>query len=99
MTTDAARSSLPLYRASPPASRAAPVEDLVSARDTPVRARLGLQRRAPANMRRHPGRAAHPVTGVVVADLSSFFVMRGVVRPVRGYPPLGGRGCGGGPAR
>jgi len=94
MTTDAARSSLPLYRASPPASRAAPVEDLVSARDTPVRARLGLQRRAAANMRRHFGRAAYRFTVLVVADLSSFYVMRELVRAVRDYALLGERVAG-----
>src|SRR5436309_4050331 len=94
MTTDAARSSLPLYRASPPASRAAPVEDLVSERDTPVRARLGLQRRAAANMRRHFGRAAYRFTVLVVADLGSFYVMREVVRAVRDYALLGERVAG-----
>src|SRR2546426_2784708 len=94
MTTDAARSSLPLYRASPPASRAAPVEDLVSARDTPVRARLGLQRRAAANMRRHFGRAAYRFTVLVVADLGSFYVMRELVRAVRDYALLGERVAG-----
>src|SRR3989475_5075842 len=94
MPTDAARSSLPLYRASPPASRAAPVEDLVSARDTPVRARLGLQRRAAANMRRHLGRAAYRFTVLVGADLSSFYVMRELVRAVRDYALLGERVAG-----
>src|SRR2546426_7061880 len=94
MTTDAARSSLPLYRASPPASRAAPVEDVVSERATPVRARLGLQRRAAANMRRHFGRAAYRFTVLVVADLSSFYVMRELVRAVRDYALLGERVAG-----
>src|SRR2546425_6380358 len=94
MTSDAARSSLPLYRASTPAARAAPIEDLVPARDTPVRVRLGLQQRAAANLRRHLGRAAYRFTVLVVADLSSFYVMRELVRAVRDYALLGERVAG-----
>src|SRR3989441_6827062 len=95
MTSDAARSSLPLYRASTPAARAAPIEDLVPARDTPVRVRLGLQQRAAANLRRHLGRAAYRFTVLVVADLSSFYVMRELVRAVRHFALLGERVAGG----
>src|SRR5947208_4862056 len=94
MTSDAARSSLPLYRASAPAARAVPVEDPLPAGDTPVRVRLGLQQRAAANLRRHLGRAAYRFTVLVVADLSSFYVMRELVRAVRDYGLLGERIAG-----
>src|SRR2546425_5605984 len=91
MTPDAARPSRPYLAASPASSRAGPVEDPVPARDTPVRVRLGLQRRAAANLRRHLGRAAYRFTVLVVADLSSFYVMRELVRAVRDYALLGDR--------
>ena len=56
---------------------------------TPVRVRLGLQRRAQANLRRHFLRALRRFVVLVVADLASFWVMRELVRAVRDHAVLG----------
>lgn len=58
-------------------------------RDPPVRVRLGLQRRAPANIRRHLLRALRRFVALVVTDLASFYVMRELVRAVRDHAVLG----------
>ncbi len=57
--------------------------------DAPVRVRLGLQRRAPANLRRHSARAAIRLLVLVVADLAAFGVMRELIRAVRNGEFLG----------
>lgn len=59
-------------------------------RNTPVRVRLGLQRRAQTNLRRHFVRAARRFAVLVVADLASFYVMRALLRAVRDETVLGG---------
>jgi len=51
--------------------------------DAPATIRLGLQRRAAANLRSHVLRAMRRFTALLVADLASFYVMREVVRAVR----------------
>lgn len=63
----------------------APAADL----DSPVKLRLGLQRHAAANLRRHVLRAIRRFTVLVVADLGSFYVMRELVRAVRDDGMLG----------
>jgi len=93
VTPEAARSVRPHYQPSA-ASRAAPIEGPVPVRDTPVRARLGLQQRAAANLRRHLGRAAYRFAVLVVADLGSFYLMRELVRAVRDFALLGERVAG-----
>jgi len=52
-------------------------------------ARLGLQRRAQSNFRRHFLRALWRFAVLVVADLASFYVMRALVRAVRDEASLG----------
>jgi exopolysaccharide biosynthesis polyprenyl glycosylphosphotransferase len=56
-------------------------------RQPPVR--LGLQRRAHSNLRRHFLRALRRFVVLVVADLASFYVMRELVRAVREGAVLG----------
>ncbi|HXI64393.1 MAG TPA: exopolysaccharide biosynthesis polyprenyl glycosylphosphotransferase [Gemmatimonadales bacterium] len=63
-----------------------PVEPATTDRFTPVQLRLGLQRRAAANLRRHMVRAVRRFAVLVVADLASFYVMRELVRAVRELP-------------
>src|SRR6266511_2199387 len=58
-------------------------------RDAPVRVRLGLQRRAPTNIRRHLLRALRRFVALVVTDLAAFYVMRELVRGARDYAVLG----------
>ena len=58
-------------------------------RDTPARVRLGLQQRAPANLRRHMQRAAVRFLVLVIGDLVSFGVMRELLRAVRDRAVLG----------
>src|SRR4029077_4195275 len=67
-----------------------PVEPVTSDRFTPVQLRLGLQRRAAANLRSHMVRAVRRFAVLVVADLASFYVMRELVRAVRELPWLVG---------
>src|SRR5213594_3666901 len=55
----------------------------------PVTVRLGLQRRAQGNLRRHFLRAVRRFVVLVVADLASFWVMRELVRAVRDHGVLG----------
>jgi exopolysaccharide production protein ExoY len=64
-------------------------------RDVPVRVRLGLQRRAPTNIRRHLLRALRRFLALVVTDLASFSVIRELVRAVRDYAVLGTRAAEG----
>ena len=52
-------------------------------------ARLDLQRRASGNLRRHIQRGLIRFTVLVLADLASFAIMRGLVRAVRDYEVLG----------
>jgi exopolysaccharide biosynthesis polyprenyl glycosylphosphotransferase len=56
-------------------------------RNTP--ARLGLQRRAQSNFRRHFLRGLRRFAILLTADLASFYVMRALVRAVRDYGVLG----------
>jgi len=51
--------------------------------------RLGLQRRASGNLRRHLLRAVRRITALLLADLASFYVMRALVRAVRDDAVLG----------
>jgi len=56
-------------------------------RNTP--ARLGLQRRAQSNFRRHFERGLRRFAILLTADLASFYVMRALVRAVRDFAVLG----------
>lgn len=77
------------YRASPARARPARpdqrrLEDATHLElETPAQARLGLQRRAPANLRRHVKRAVIRFVALVVADLAAFGLMRELIRAVR----------------
>ena len=51
--------------------------------------RLGLQRRAQFNFRRHFLRGLRRFVILLTADLASFYVMRALVRAVRDYAVLG----------
>jgi len=51
--------------------------------DAPAQVRLGLQRRAPHNLRRHVRRATIRFAALVVADLAGFGLMRELIRAVR----------------
>lgn len=57
--------------------------------NAPAQVRLGLQRRAPANLRRHVQRAVIRFVTLVVADLAAFGVMRALIRAVRDSEVLG----------
>jgi exopolysaccharide biosynthesis polyprenyl glycosylphosphotransferase len=57
--------------------------------DAPAQVRLGLQRRAPANLRRHAQRTAARFVALVVADLAAFALMRELIRAVRDGALLG----------
>ncbi len=62
----------------------APVEPVpLTDLDAPANIRLGLQRRAAANLRSHVLRAMRRFTALLVADLATFYVMRELVRAVR----------------
>ena len=52
--------------------------------------RLGLQQRAPANLRRHVQRAVVRFVALVIADLAAFGLMRELIRGVRDAAWLGG---------
>jgi exopolysaccharide biosynthesis polyprenyl glycosylphosphotransferase len=54
-----------------------------------VRVRLGLQRRAQVNFRRHLSKAVRRLAVLVVADWASFYVMRALLRAVRDQAVLG----------
>ena len=62
-----------------------PLTDL----DAPTTIRLGLQRRAAANLRSHVLRAMRRFTVLLVADLASFYLMRELVRAVRDLAVFG----------
>src|SRR5689334_12205807 len=66
-----------------------PVEPATTDRYTPVQLRLGLQRRAAENLRRHMVRAVRRFAVLMIADLASFYVMRELVRAVRDFALLG----------
>jgi exopolysaccharide biosynthesis polyprenyl glycosylphosphotransferase len=98
ITNDAAKeSSSPSgpYRSAKARARATPtgqrrVEDTTHLTlDAPAQVRLGLQRRAPHNLRRHVRRAALRFVGLVVADLAAFGLMRELIRAVRDGTVLG----------
>jgi exopolysaccharide biosynthesis polyprenyl glycosylphosphotransferase len=57
--------------------------------DTPVPVRLGLQRQARSNLRRHVAREAVRVGGLLGSDLVSFLAMRAFVRALRDGEALG----------
>ena len=57
-------------------------------------ARLGLQRRAQSNFRRHFLRAVRRFAVLVTADLASFYIMRALVRAVRDNALLGQTAAG-----
>ena len=57
--------------------------------EEPVRVRLGLQRHAPSNLRRHLRRHVTRVVALIVADLSAFWLMRELIRAVRDQAALG----------
>src|SRR5437762_8511200 len=52
-------------------------------RNPRVRLRLGLQRRAERNSRRHLLRGLQRLSVLIIADLASFYVMRALLRAVR----------------
>jgi exopolysaccharide biosynthesis polyprenyl glycosylphosphotransferase len=70
-------------------ARSAEAARLVLERATPIRVRLGLQERAPANLRRHLIRGVWRVTALIIADLGSFGIMRALLRAVRDRAFLG----------
>jgi exopolysaccharide biosynthesis polyprenyl glycosylphosphotransferase len=84
------------YRAAKPRARATPreqrrLDDSTHLRlDAPAQVRLGLQRRAPHNLRRHVRRDATRFLALVVADLAAFGVMRALIRAVRDGAVFGG---------
>jgi exopolysaccharide biosynthesis polyprenyl glycosylphosphotransferase len=51
---------------------------------------MGLQRRAQTNLRRHLTRSIRRFGALLVADLTSFYVMRALLRAVRDQAVLGG---------
>ncbi len=53
--------------------------------------RLGLQRRAPGNLRRHAQRAAVRFVALVICDLAAFWLMRALLRAVRDDAVFGSR--------
>jgi len=53
------------------------------------RLRLGLQRRAPANINRHLARAVRRFFILLIADLATFYVMREFLRAFRDYALFG----------
>jgi len=55
----------------------------------PLRLRFGLQRRGQVNFRRHVLRAVRRFAGLLVADLSSFYLIRALLRAVREDAVLG----------
>jgi exopolysaccharide biosynthesis polyprenyl glycosylphosphotransferase len=59
-------------------------------RDTTVRVRLGLQQRAAANLRLHMWRAVRRFLVLVLGDLGSFYLMRELMRGLRGIDVLAG---------
>ena len=68
----------------------APVEPVpLTDLDAPTTIRLGLQRRAAANLRNHVLRAMRRFTVLLVADLASFYLMRELVRAVRDLAVFG----------
>jgi exopolysaccharide biosynthesis polyprenyl glycosylphosphotransferase len=70
----------------------APVEPAsLNDTDAPATIRLGLQQRAVANLHNHVLRAVRRFAVLLIADLSSFYVMRELVRVVRDYAWLGDR--------
>ncbi|MDP3938134.1 MAG: exopolysaccharide biosynthesis polyprenyl glycosylphosphotransferase [Deltaproteobacteria bacterium] len=58
-------------------------------RRTPVNVRMGLQRRAQVNLRRHLYRAVRRFAILLIADLASFYVMRALLRAIRDESVLG----------
>jgi exopolysaccharide biosynthesis polyprenyl glycosylphosphotransferase len=66
------------------------VEPSSSERDTPVRVRLGLQQRAAANLRLHMWRAVRRFVVLAVGDLGSYYIMRELMRGLRGIDVLAG---------
>ena len=75
-------------RPTPPQQRR--IEDTTHLKlDAPAQVRLGLQRRAPANLRRHVQRAATRFFILVTADLATFALLREVIRAVRDRAVLG----------
>ncbi len=55
----------------------------------PGHVRLGLQQRAPVNLKRHLSRAVRRFVILLIADLASFYVMRALLRAVRDDRVLG----------
>src|SRR5438445_4972022 len=62
--------------------------------DAPVPVRMGLQRQASGNIRRHLLRALRRFLLLLVADLGSFYIMRELLRAVRDHAVLGERLAG-----
>jgi len=69
-----------------------PVEPQSS--EAAFRVRLGLQRGASGNLRRHLVRAIRRVVVLVLGDLAAFLVARSLVRAVRDYGALGASAAG-----
>jgi len=88
-TADPYRPAKPRARPTPSEQRR--IEDAAHLKlDAPAQVRLGLQRRAPANLRRHVKRAAVRFVALVTADMAAFGLMRELIRAVRDGALLGG---------
>jgi len=88
VSPDAAPGAMP-YRAPSPAR-----EHTHARFDAPVPVRMGLQRQASGNIRRHLLRALRRFLLLLVADLGSFYIMRELLRAVRDHAVLGERLAG-----
>ena len=94
-TRDQSSSTAGPYRPAKPRARVTPseqrrLEDATHLKlETPVQVRLGLQRRAPHNLRRHLQRALVRFAALLIADLAAFGVMRELIRAVREHAALG----------
>ena len=80
---------LPLETFAAPAASPEPVGAAISPAGRFSARRLELQQRGIANLRRHAERAAIRFAVLVLADLTSFYVMRALIRSVRDYAALG----------
>src|SRR3989454_4848181 len=73
----------------PPAEPLAPRHVPSLKLEKPAEIRLRLQRQAPANLRHHVLRAATRLAVLVVADLATFALLRGLIRAARDGEVLG----------
>lgn len=82
------RPAKPRARPTPPQQRR--IDDTTHLKlDAPAQVRLGLQRSAPRNLRRHVRRAVMRFAALLVADLAAFGLMRELIRALRDAEALG----------